>query len=486
MGNQRRFSLKFVIFFPLFLLCVVMLVTAKNYYDAMNRYIDLEYAKIDRAVNRAVKVLTALDYSFVNYSNPAHPLFKEHNHMLENDLCYVWPIDVLLLENTHSGGLPAVELDYMIVGQKELCEPGSELFKVAEKKAGFAPSLSFLHDIESHILGIHYIDQRGYVISSPETYAKYFTQELWSTLKARPFWQKTAQDTVKVTMSGPAPMLDRHDGQVISLTVPIYEKGEHQGVLSIDFDVDALLKTTDNLAGKLHVISNVMNMPDNILRVETVELERLSSNHKIFYEYNLWDELKNLLVFEKYSVAVAFFIYVLSTVALFLVNARTESRYFEELAAKDPMTGLLNRRGMEAVWRNKITKKNIALAVFDIDNFKSINDTYGHDVGDDAIKAVARAIKENIRHTDVASRFGGEEFVLAIYDEDIECMKLILQRVADSIAASSKKVIKEGFTVSGGVVVKGSTQLASFDELFKVADEKLYEAKTTGKNKICY
>ncbi len=74
-------------------------------------------------------------------------------------------IDVLLLENKHSGGLPAVELDYMIVGQKELCEPGTKLFKLAEQKAGFAPSLSFLHDIESHVIGIHYIDQRGYVIS---------------------------------------------------------------------------------------------------------------------------------------------------------------------------------------------------------------------------------------------------------------------------------------------------------------------------------
>ncbi len=149
MGNKRRFSLKFVIFFPLFLFVAVMIVTAKNYYDAMNRYITLEYAQIDRALNRAIKVLTALDYSFVNYSNPAHPLFQEHNDMIRNGMCYVWPIDVLLLENKHSGGLPAVELDYMIVGQKELCEQGSALFNLAEKKAGFAPSLSFLHDIES-------------------------------------------------------------------------------------------------------------------------------------------------------------------------------------------------------------------------------------------------------------------------------------------------------------------------------------------------
>ncbi len=122
-----------------------MLVTAKNYYDAMNRYITLEYSQVDRAIDRAIKVLTALDYSFVNYSNPAHPLFKEHNHMEKNGLCYVWPIDVLLLENKHSGGLPAVELDYMIVGQKSLCQPGTKLFKLAEKKLALHHlSLSFM------------------------------------------------------------------------------------------------------------------------------------------------------------------------------------------------------------------------------------------------------------------------------------------------------------------------------------------------------
>ncbi|NMU18707.1 GGDEF domain-containing protein, partial [Vibrio parahaemolyticus] len=116
----------------------------------------------------------------------------------------------------------------------------------------------------------------------------------------------------------------------------------------------------------------------------------------------------------KYSLIVALFIYVLSTVVLFYVNMHSERRYFKELAARDPMTSLLNRRGMQTVWRNKMTKKQVALAVFDIDNFKKINDTYGHDVGDSAIQLVAKCIRENIRHTDVASRFGGEEFVLAI------------------------------------------------------------------------
>ncbi|KGT35178.1 diguanylate cyclase, partial [Vibrio parahaemolyticus] len=117
---------------------------------------------------------------------------------------------------------------------------------------------------------------------------------------------------------------------------------------------------------------------------------------------------------------------------------------------------------------------------------KTINDTYGHDVGDSAIQLVAKCIRDNIRHSDVASRFGGEEFILAIYDEDIEGMKHILERVKKAIDERSRRVTKNGFTVSGGVVFSSASKAESFDELFKAADEKLYEAKSTGKNKICY
>ncbi|TOI15439.1 hypothetical protein CGI68_07600, partial [Vibrio parahaemolyticus] len=83
MVNQRRFSLSFVVFFPLVLFIVVMLVTTKNYYDAVNRYIDTEYSRIDRALTRGIKVLTALDYSFTNYSNFANPLSEEHNSIVK-------------------------------------------------------------------------------------------------------------------------------------------------------------------------------------------------------------------------------------------------------------------------------------------------------------------------------------------------------------------------------------------------------------------
>lgn len=134
MVNQRRFSLSFVVFFPLVLFIVVMLVTTKNYYDAVNRYIDTEYSRIDRALTRGIKVLTALDYSFTNYSNFANPLSEEHNSIVKGDICYIWPIDVLLLENVYSDGLPAVDVDYMIVGEKVCVRQGRKSTNLQNKK----------------------------------------------------------------------------------------------------------------------------------------------------------------------------------------------------------------------------------------------------------------------------------------------------------------------------------------------------------------
>jgi diguanylate cyclase (GGDEF)-like protein len=485
MVNQRRFSNSFVIFFPLILFVVVLLVTAKNYFDAVNRNIDTEYARIDRALSRGIKVLAALDYSFSHFINDANPLSVGHSYLIKDELCYIWPIQMKSVDSNDTG-ISSADLQYMLVGNQSLCEKGSTINKLAERKAGFAPSLSFLHDIEPHIVGIHYIDRHGYVMSSPDTYAKNFTKELLSTLKARPFWQKTAQDKVNITLAGPGPIIDSMNGQVITLAVPFYEKGIHQGMLSIDFNLDVLLTTSDHLAGKLHLVSNIESLPAKAVRLKPIELERLSANHSLYYDYNLWSETKNLVISQKYSIVVALFIYLLSTIVLFYVNMHTERRYFKDLAAKDPMTGLLNRRGMESVWRNKMTNQNVALAIFDVDNFKTINDNYGHDVGDSAIQLVAKCMRENIRSTDVASRFGGEEFVLAIYGDDMETIKRILERVKQAIVEDSTHVTARGFTVSAGVVFRSGSRHQSFNELFKSADEKLYQAKSTGKNKICY
>lgn len=131
-------------------------------------------------------------------------------------------------------------------------------------------------------------------------------------------------------------------------------------------------------------------------------------------------------------------------------------------------------------------KKYVGFAIYDIDDFKQINDVFGHDVGDEAIKYVARMLNKSVRDSDIVSRFGGEEFVICINAESRNSLESVCERVRKSIQDSSGKVVKGGFTVSGGVTVIDSHQEFSFEHVIKKADALLYKAKQDGKNRVYF
>ncbi|MGY3569270.1 sensor domain-containing diguanylate cyclase [Vibrio paucivorans] len=487
MKAKRHFSLGFVLLTPLIASILILALTAKNYYDSVNRDISSEYERITDSLERATKVITALDYSFTNSYQSKSALLLEHNRqIIDDELCQMWPIDVLLLAEGKNLSIPAVDIDYMLVGDKSLCLAGSPLYERASTQVSLAPVLSFLHDLDDYLYGVHYIDREGYVISSPETIAENITKELLSTLKARPYWQITATNREKITVSGPAKMF-MLDQPIITMTMPVFGHGEHQGMLSLDVDADMLLDSGSNPPSNIRIIqTKVTPMPNDAVRILPLKMDGVVFNHALYYELDMEKEVKNFFVFEKYSIATIIIIYVLSVVILFYVNSHVEKRYLKELAAKDPMTGLLNRRGMEIFLKNTTHGDYIALAVLDIDDFKKVNDTYGHDVGDAVICYMADKIESNIRQTDAVARFGGEEFVLYLRGQDKDRMCETIERVKTAISAQSHEAVEGGFTVSVGVEVVATDQEHDFDTLFKAADEKLYQAKTTGKNKVVF
>ncbi|OCH77251.1 hypothetical protein A6E14_08000 [Vibrio genomosp. F10] len=150
------------------------------------------------------------------------------------------------------------------------------------------------------------------------------------------------------------------------------------------------------------------------------------------------------------------------------------------------MTGLLNRRGFDVFLSRRRAERMFALAIFDIDDFKRVNDKYGHDVGDDVICYMANQLDKNIRSNDAAARFGGEEFVVYIEGNDEKQLRKALDRVTLAITQHSKQAVKTGFTVSGGVEIVTPSFNIDFPQLIKNADEKLYKAKTSGKNQLVY
>jgi len=147
---------------------------------------------------------------------------------------------------------------------------------------------------------------------------------------------------------------------------------------------------------------------------------------------------------------------------------------------KDQLTGLKRRDSFKS---NKLDNRVKSFCFLDIDHFKKINDTYGHDTGDDVIKAFADCLKENIRDKDVAFRWGGEEFLVLIrskIDENIDVYK-ILERVRASVEAMDVDGLPK-FTVSIGYCDYNAN--TDVKELIKQADFALYESKRTGRNKV--
>ncbi|RTZ16430.1 sensor domain-containing diguanylate cyclase [Vibrio aquaticus] len=486
MQVKRHFSLKFVFLMPLVVSLLVLALTGKNYYDSVNRDIDDEYQRVVEAFARASKVISAIDYSFSNYSKSNYILMVEHNHHVENGLCQMWPIDMLLLSEGRHHEIPAVDINYMLVGEESLCNPESEQYQRVSGQVSLAPVLSFLHDIDDYLLGIHYIDKEGYLMSSPDTYARSITAELLATVKARPFWQQTANNRDLITITGPAPV-STTSALILSMTMPVYQGDVHQGMLSVDIDYDELLETHGKLAGELGIVNTAyLSLPDTALRPTALTLDGVNTSHTLFYQFDLAKEVRNFFIFERYSLAVVIFIYVLSVIVLFFINTRVEHSYFKELAAKDPMTMLLNRRGLEAFLKNTQHGNYIAIAVLDIDNFKSINDTYGHDVGDKVICYMAESIESSVRQSDAVARVGGEEFVIYMTGGDAALLKKGMIRVQQAIVKDSETAVERGFTISGGVEIVNRESGSSFEQLFKAADEKLYQAKTTGKDQMVF
>ncbi|WP_455757384.1 GGDEF domain-containing protein [Sulfurimonas sp.] len=163
----------------------------------------------------------------------------------------------------------------------------------------------------------------------------------------------------------------------------------------------------------------------------------------------------------------------------------------KEQANRDPLTNMHNRRYFSEISEKiiSITKRSkdpLSLIMIDIDNFKKINDTYGHNVGDEVIKLLANELASTIRQSDVAARFGGEEFAIILPNTDATNAFIFADKLRENIENISYKDKKDTikFTVSIGVDEFNHENDNNVSASLNRADKALYEAKTTGKNKV--
>ena len=162
------------------------------------------------------------------------------------------------------------------------------------------------------------------------------------------------------------------------------------------------------------------------------------------------------------------------------------------LAATDTLTGLANRRTFDAHLKSEFQRaqrfsESFALLLLDIDHFKQVNDTYGHQAGDEVLKSLARIFKKHTRDVDIAARYGGEEFVAILPESDEANAHAVAERIRAAVA-------QKPFVLPGGNAVPGTISIGvacypdcadSMDQVVEHADQAMYLAKQTGRNRVC-
>ncbi|WP_218065484.1 sensor domain-containing diguanylate cyclase [Escherichia coli] len=177
-------------------------------------------------------------------------------------------------------------------------------------------------------------------------------------------------------------------------------------------------------------------------------------------------------------------VYIISTLMYYVFR---ELNYANHMAIHDPLTNTYNRRYFIDSLMNISKHYSFSVIMLDIDNFKSINDKWGHHMGDQVIAMVTKIIKKSIREEDVLGRLGGEEFGIIIKGNSQKLLLLIAERIRKNIEEQcSKKLFSHGperVTVSIGCFTSKENNLSP-SEMLVNADKALYQAKRTGKNKV--
>jgi len=212
--------------------------------------------------------------------------------------------------------------------------------------------------------------------------------------------------------------------------------------------------------------------------------------HKLFHEK--FEKIKHIYSKNKENNSLAVYLLLkdienTSLKLLFILN-RISLDNVSKIALKDSLTGFFNRHMLDVLLSKEISRSKrygykISILMMDLDNFKNINDIYGHLVGDEVLMHFSRIVKNNLRESDYPFRYGGEEFLILLPQTDEEGALVVAERIRKSVESYKFPVIKR-ITVSCGV-----REIKNLDNPYidiEEADRYLYIAKKTGKNRCVY
>lgn len=174
------------------------------------------------------------------------------------------------------------------------------------------------------------------------------------------------------------------------------------------------------------------------------------------------------------------------------IHQRQQQELFQQLATRDPLTGLSNHGQLMLRLDARVAEARrhgvpFAVILGDLDDFKSVNDTYGHQFGDEVLVRFAGLLQSQSRADDVVARYGGDEFAILVSHGDADCVRQMAERIREAWAATPFQVDQQArqFTASFGVVAWGDeTHSLSGEGLIEHADQALYAAKEAGRNRV--
>jgi diguanylate cyclase len=166
-----------------------------------------------------------------------------------------------------------------------------------------------------------------------------------------------------------------------------------------------------------------------------------------------------------------------------------ELEHVSEQVSQDQLTGALNRRGLDEAMQREIAraerrKSGLCVAVLDLDDFKKLNDTHGHQAGDDALVHLTKVVRKTLRPTDTVARYGGEEFIILFSETDLEQAVAVMRRLQRELTKrfflhNNERLL---ITFSAGVAMLAPGE--SQEAVFARADKAMYQAKVQGKNRV--
>ncbi len=237
-----------------------------------------------------------------------------------------------------------------------------------------------------------------------------------------------------------------------------------------------------------HPLREALFRKDQQFRRQLERLERIASISDGFQSITL---TQNITLSERYDKQLRKIEKITRISDRYQSMLRDLNFSLEKASTHDFLTGLGNRRMLlkrldEELNRVQHQGKPLVLAILDIDRFKQVNDTWGHDIGDGVLVEISRCMQASIRTSDLCGRWGGEEFLLILPDTNLEGARLVIERVHNRIRALSIPAGGKTLSITASIGIAEQHPDENYPQTLNRADIALYEAKSSGRDKCIY